>query len=365
MPDRFALPPEARPREERGRSWTCAQWALLVAMGVLLLGVAGILVWVVRAALGSEPVDVLATVAVQPSPSPTPPLLVPDAVPTPAGLYMPPEPQPLAAPTAPGDIRWWDARFAYRRRIEFDALAAALPAGMWARVSFGGEEAQLEGKMRSDGADLRVAVWDGVQWWELPRSAVPRRDVSGWRIVFPLQDPAIAHQEGYYIYYGYAAASPAPTAEAAPELPRLLLSLGTEEDVEWGPEVAWMANSPTAQSLVSRDGRIVIVCPAGGPGRDVRVRMRTVPSTEGGVPGPLPDFELHAQPAPMPLGSSKVVRWDPPLEVTINWAGLEVDVAEIEGWTRFVYDEKTNSWYSIPVEFDRRTGLMRFVTDQP
>jgi hypothetical protein len=365
MPDRFALPPEARPRDRQGRSWTCAQWVLLVAMGGLLLGVAGVLVWVVRVGLDSEPVDVLATVAAQPSPSPTPPPLVPDAVPTPTGLYMPPEPQPLAALVAPGEVRWWDARFAYRRRIEFDALAAAQPAGMWARVAFDGEGAQLEGKMRGDGADLRVVVWDGTQWWELPRTAVPRLEVRGWRIVFPLQDSSIAQQEGYYIYYGYAAASAPPIAQAAPELPRLLLSLGAEEDVEWGPEVAWTANSSAAQSLVSRDGRIVIECPAGGPGRDVRVRMRTVPPTEGGVPGPLPDFELHAQPAPMPLGSSHVVRWDPPLKVTINWAGLPVEVAEIEGWTRFVYDEDTNSWYSIPAEFDQRTGLLRFVTDQP
>lgn len=365
MLDRFALPPEARPRNKRGHSWTCGQWLLLLAMGLLLLGVVGILVWVARIGLAREPVDVLATVAAQPSPSPTRPLLVPDAVPTPTGLYMPPEPQPLAAPSAPDDVRWWDARFAYRRRVEFDALAAALPAGMWARVAFDGEEAQGEGKMRGDGADLRVVVWDGGQWWELPRSATPRREVRGWRIVFPLQDPSIAQQEGYYLYYGYATASPAPTATAAPELPRLLLSLGAEEDVEWGPEVAWTANSPTVQSLVSRDGRIVIECPAGGPARDVRVRMRTVPPAAGGVPGALPGFELHAQPAPVSLGSSKVVRWDPPLRVTVNWAGLPVEVAEIEGWSRFVYDEKTSTWYSIPAEFDQRTGLLRYVTDQP
>jgi hypothetical protein len=365
MADDFALPPERRSPGKPSRSWTCAQWAVLVAMGGLLLGIAGILVWVVREGLASEPVDVLATVAARPSPSPTPPPLVPDAVPAPSGLYMPPEPQPLAAPSAPGDIRWWDARFAYRRRIEFDALAAALPAGMWARVAFDGEGAQLEGKMRSDGADLRVLAWDGDRWWELPRSSKARRDVRGWRVVFPLQDPSIAQQGAYYLYYGYASAQPAPTAAAAPESPRLLLSLGIEEGVEWGPEVAWAANSPSAQLLVSRDGRIVVECPAGGPGRDVRVRMRTVPPSEGGVPGPLPDFELHAQPAPMPLGSSRAVRWDPPLRVTINWAGLPVDVDEIESWTHFVYDERTNSWYSIPVEFDQRTGLLRFVTDQP
>jgi hypothetical protein len=140
--------------------------------------------------------------------------------------------------------------------------------------------------------------------------------------------------------------------------------LGTEESVEWGAEVGWVAGSSKAQSIASRDGRIVVECPAGGPPREVRVRMRTVPAGEGGLPGVLPDFELHAQPAPMPLGSSRVVRWDPPLRVTINWAGLPVEVSDIESWTYFVYDEKTDSWYSVPIEFDPRTGLLYFVTSQ-
>jgi hypothetical protein len=333
-------------------------------MGVLLLAVGGVLVWVVGRELVREPVDVRATVAAQPSPSPTPPQWVPDALPTPTGLYMPADAQPLATPSVPGDILWWDARFRYRQRVRFDDVAATLPAGMWARVAFDGEGAQREGKMRSDGADLRVVAWDGRRYWELPRHAVPRRELSGWRVVFPLQDPSIVQQGGYYFYYGHDAAPSAPKAAGAPELPRLLLSLDPEESVEWGPEVVWRAKNATPQSLASRDGRVVIECPAGGPSREVRVRMRAVPSAGEGLLGVLPDFELHAEPAPMPLESSRVVRWDPPLRVTINWAGLPVEVSEIENWTYFVYDEKTDSWYSVPVEFDRRTGLLRFVTTQ-
>jgi hypothetical protein len=285
-------------------------------------------------------------------------------LPTPTGLYEPVDAQPLARPTLPGDVLWWDARFAYRQRVQFDELAAALPAGMWARVAFDGEGAQREGKMRRDGADLRVVVWDGEHHWELPRSAVPRREVRGWRIVFPLQEPAIAQQGAYYLYYGNEVAQPAPKAEGAPELPRLLLSLDAEESVEWGPEVLWVADNPAAQSLVSPDGRVVVECPAGGPSRDVHVRMRIVPASKGGLPGVLPDFELHTQPAPLPVGTSKLVRWDPPLKVTINWAGLPVEVSEIERWTYFVYDEKVDSWYSVPIEFDRRTGILYFVTSQ-
>ncbi len=364
MQDRFILAPDQEPQRSSRGSWTCAQWAMLVLMGALLLAVGGVLVWVVGKELAREPVDVLATVAALPSPSPTPPQLVPDALPTSAALYLPAGAQPLATPNAPGDVLWWDARFAYRQRVQFDDVAAMLPAGMWARVAFDGESAQREGKMRSDGADLRVVVWDGLHHWELPRSAVPRREVRGWRVVFPLQDPVIAQQGSYYLYYGNDTALPAPRAEGAPELPRLLLSLDTEESVEWGPEVVWVAESPTGQSIASRDGRIVIECPAGGPSREVRVRMRAVPAGDGGLPGVLPDFELHAQPAPMLLGSSRVVRWDPPLRVTINWAGLPVELSEIENWTYFIYDEKTDSWYSVPAEFDRRTGLLHFVTSQ-
>jgi hypothetical protein len=58
------------------------------------------------------------------------------------------------------------------------------------------------------------------------------------------------------------------------------------------------------------------------------------------------------------------VHWDPPLIVTINWAGLPVNSEDLEGWTHFVYDENTGVWYSIPVDLDRERGLIRIVTDQ-
>jgi hypothetical protein len=183
--------------------------------------------------------------------------------------------------------------------------------------------------------------------------------------VFHLQDAELARSGGYYLYYGNPLAEHPPIAEGAPEGSRLLLSLGEEEGVEWGPEIAWTANSTTTQTIVSPDGRIVIECPRGGPREDVRVRLRTVPIEEKNSYGPLSDFELHADPPPGPPGPSYVAYWDPPLTVTINWAGLPVDVSDLETWTHFAHDEATGRWYKVTVDIDRKRGLTQVTTDQP
>jgi hypothetical protein len=150
-----------------------------------------------------------------------------------------------------------------------------------------------------------------------------------------------------------------------PEAPALLLELDTVESIEWGPEVVWRAEATTAQTLVSPDGRIVFESLPGALREDTRVRLRTVPLSERSGYGPLPDYELHADPAPGPPGLDNVVRWGPPLSVTINWAGLAVDPAYLERWSHFAYDTSKGVWYSVPVEYDSEHGLTRFITDQP
>ena len=355
---------EAGPASRRRIELSAAQWTILIVMGGILLAVGGVLLWVLRAGMLGEPVDVLATVVAGPTPTSALSSLVLDAIPTPSNLYWPSAAQSLATPNAPSDLLWWDARFAYRRQILFDVVSARSPAGVWARVIFDGESAQREGKMRTDGADLRILVWDGLHWWELPQSATPRREKRGWNVLFQIQATKVVQHGYYYLYYGNPSATPSIRAEGAPESSRLLLDLGKEEGVEWGPEVTWRANSATVQTLVSADGRIVIECPVGGPSRDVRVRLRTVPADEKNNYGPLPDFELHTEPRPGPPSHNNIAYWEPPLTVTINWVGLPVGPRDLESWTRFVYDEEADSWYNLPVEIDLERGLIRLVADR-
>ncbi|MBL7199248.1 MAG: hypothetical protein ISS56_03775 [Anaerolineae bacterium] len=361
---------------QRRSGLSTGQRTVLILMAGMLLALCGALLWVLRAGFFQAPVDALATVDARatgdaaatagvPVASTTiPGRLAPDAVPTPGGLYSPEDAQPLAAPHAPSDLLWWDARHAYRRPLLLDVVASESPAGTWAEVIFDGEGAQRDGKMREDGADLRIVVWDGARWWEIPRRAEPRPGKRGWRVVFHLQAVEIARSGAYYLYYANPHAGPPPVPGDAPATSRLLLSLAEEEGVEWGPEITWTANSTTTQTLVSPDGRVVIECPPGGPREDVRVRLRTVPLGERNNYGPLPDFELHADPAPVRPGGNNVPHWDPSLTVTLNWAGLPVDVLDLEYWAYFAYDEGSGSWYSVPFEFDRERGTIRMVTDQ-
>jgi hypothetical protein len=145
----------------------------------------------------------------------------------------------------------------------------------------------------------------------------------------------------------------------------LLLALGDEQGVEWGPEVTWVAHSAVTQTLVSPDGRIVLQHPPGGLVRDVRVRMRTVPVDRQSRLWPLPDYEFHADPLPGMPGSDHVGRWEPPVTVSINWAGAPVREDDLRGRVHFVYDSPRGTWKAVPMDFDPETGLMRVLTDQP
>ena len=343
--------------------WSAGQWGLLVVMGVFVLLIGAALTLIVRSGVPAS-IDVVATALAGPTPTATPPLRVPDAVPSPAGLYWPAHAQALATPSA-GGLLWWDARFETRVQILLDSVAAGAPAGTWARVILDGESAVEAGQMRADGADLRVLVWDGERWWEIPRQAQPRQDKRGWQVLFHLQDAEIARTGGYYLYHGNPSAGAPPVPEDAPETSRLLLTLGDAESVEWGPEVTWTANSAEPQNLVSPDGRVVITCVSGGPREEVRVRLRTVPLAERAGRGPFPDLELHADPAPGPPGASNVTHWDPPLVVTINWVGLQANEADLKSWVHFAYEERTATWRSVPVQVDLDQGLIRITTDQP
>ncbi len=346
---------------------TPAQWVLvfgLALIGIGLILTSLIVVW----QAGRQPVTILPadkTALLSPTPTPVLPYLVPDAVPTPQDLYWPLEPQPLATPNAPGGLLWWNAQYQYRQPILFDVVAAEAPAGTWARVLFDGSREQRLGRMRSDMQDLRLVVWDGVHWWEIPRQVRVRRDKPGSEIIFHIQDVRVARQGGYYLYYGNLYAEDAPVAQDAPATSRLLLALGERESVEWGPEVLWTAHSATVQTLVSADGRIVIQCPPGGPEVDVRVRLRTVPLQESKRNWPLADYEVHAEPMPGPPNPYNVPHWLPPLRIVTNWAGLPVKVQDLEKRVHFEYDINIGKWYSVPVEFDARRGLTILITEQP
>ncbi len=358
----------SRTTEKSSRRWGglgASQWVVLALMGGLLLAIGATLVLILRlGTVGAADVSAVAG----PTISPEPEMLVGDAIPTPEGMYWPLEPQPLATPNAPGDLLWWDARFAYRRPILLDAIAARAARGTPARVLWDGHRAQREGKVRADGADLRVLVWDGWQWWEIPRRVRVHPEGSGWEISFLLQGPELGRDTGilaYYSYYGNPWSESAPVTQDLPEAPRLLLALADEQGVEWGPQVVWTVDGATTQTLVSPDGRIVIQHPPGGLREDTRVRLRTVPVAERKGYGPLPGFELHADPPPTSPGPDGIVRWDPPVTILINWAGLPVEEQDLQSWVHFAHDASAGTWFGVPAEFDAERGVIRITTDQP
>jgi hypothetical protein len=258
---------------------------------------------------------------------------------------------------------WWDTRFAYRRAIELDEIAVRAPAGTAAEVLWDGERAVREGRARGDRADVRIAYWDGQWQHELKRTIREGPGGRGWRISFLLvgEDAGVGR---YYLYYGYPKVAGTDLDGDVQNGRALLLALGPRESVEWGPMVTWAAHSTATQSLVSPDGRIVFEHPAGGLDQETRVRLRIVPTSERSGFGPLPDYEFHADPAPQGLGEGRLARWDPPITVSINWAGVPGNASSIT-WAHFRHDPAAGTWESVPIEVNAETGILRFTTDQP
>ena len=353
-------------RSRRWRGFRTSQWVVLGVLGGLLLAIGATLILVLRSGMARPALPNQA--AVDAAPDLAPGLHASEIVSASLDLYWPPNPQPLAPADAPGNRLWWDMRFAYRRAIPLDPVAQRAPPGTRAEVLWDGKAAVREAKARTDGADVRIAYWDGQWSYELPRTVWSSADEPGWRISFAL----VGDDEGvgrYHLYYGRPEAVPGEAlsyGESERAEYALALALGPQEEVEWGPTVTWTAHSTATQTLVSPDGRLAFEHPAGALDQDVRVRLRIVPESERRGFGPLPDYEFHVEPSPGGGGlpESPVVRWDPPITVSINWAGLP-GVGAGPSWAHFRYDEEKSTWSPVPIEFDAETGIMRFTTDQP
>jgi hypothetical protein len=249
-----------------------------------------------------------------------------------------------------------------------DEVAAQAPAGVQVQVLWDRGVAQGQGKQRADGSDLRVLHWDSTDWREVARTLEFSAGNAEGSIIFRLlgvEAGGERYSGDYYVYYGSPLGSDSPLVGDEREGQPLLLALGDEQGVEWGPEVTWEAQSAVTQTLVSSDGRIVLEHPPGGLERDVRVRLRTVPVSEQSRLWPLPDYEFHADPLPGVLGSGQVGSWEPPVTVSINWAGLPVAEDDLRGRVHFVYDTIRGTWRAVAMEFDPGTGVMRVRTDQP
>jgi hypothetical protein len=339
-------------------------WVVLAVLGGLLLAIVASLVLVLRSGLAALTPPALPTS--DPQSDSTPAALVVGGKAAGQGVYWPPNPQPLAPPDAPGNRIWWDARFAYRHAVLLDEIARRAPGGRAVKVLWDGHAAVREGAARADGADVRVVYWDGQWWHELAREMEPGPEGQGWTVSFALAGGE--EQTGrYHLYYGHPGAAhtdlPLP-AEGTSLANALALALGPQEAVEWGPTVTWTAHSTATQTLVSPDGRFVFEHPAGGLQRDTRVQLRIVPLSERRGFGPLPEYEFHADPPPGRSKDGQNVLWDPPLSVTINWAGLTVDASSV-AWAHFRHDSATGTWNPVPVDVNVETGILRFTTDQP
>jgi len=101
-------------------------------------------------------------------------------------------------------LNWWDTNYDYRRQITVvNNEASTLDAGYSVCVTMDTASLFSEGKMQSDGRDLRVVYWSGSTWGELDRDVIDVNSAST-QIWFKTQTSieASSTDSNYYLYYG-------------------------------------------------------------------------------------------------------------------------------------------------------------------
>ena len=101
-------------------------------------------------------------------------------------------------------FNWWDTNYDYRQQITIVNNAATnLNAGYSVCVTMDTSSLFSEGKIISNGMDLRVAYLSGSAWVELDRDVIVVNIIST-QIWFKIQTSiqASSADNNYYIYYG-------------------------------------------------------------------------------------------------------------------------------------------------------------------
>lgn len=111
---------------------------------------------------------------------------------------------------------WWNPRYKYRVPINiFNGYKSPLPNGYSVKISIDTAILISEGKLKSNGRDLRIAWYDfsNEAWLELDRFIGTNLDTDDTQIWFKTQtriNPN-SHDTNYYIYYGNEDADEPPT----------------------------------------------------------------------------------------------------------------------------------------------------------
>ena len=107
---------------------------------------------------------------------------------------------------------WWNPAYSYRQLITITNNAAAtVVSGYSVMATVNTASLVSEGKMRSDGSDLRIVNWNGSAWVELDRDVISM-DSSSTQIWFKTQESigSSLADNNYYLYYGDPSAANPP-----------------------------------------------------------------------------------------------------------------------------------------------------------
>ncbi|MHA2343272.1 MAG: DUF2341 domain-containing protein, partial [Candidatus Hodarchaeales archaeon] len=109
---------------------------------------------------------------------------------------------------------WYNPDWRYHKKITISSSSTAVPSDYSVFLTFDHESLVSMGKSRTDGNDVRVVFWNGINWKELDRMLDPGTswNSNSSKIWFKTKAaiPAFSFDNNYYLYYGNPIASSPP-----------------------------------------------------------------------------------------------------------------------------------------------------------
>ncbi|MCP4995739.1 MAG: DUF11 domain-containing protein, partial [Gammaproteobacteria bacterium] len=192
------------------------------------------------------------------------------------------------------NLLWWNDQFFYRQAmVLYPAMPLTYTPGVTTVLEVTVDTTSLisEGKLQSDGRDLRVLYWDesGSAWQELPR-AVVNLNSPNTQVRFPLQADIAGFNTDYYLYYGNAVTNLATWLN---EPVNASLSAGYE--VEQTPVVMTALPANTTGQITSADGHLSATFPAEVLTQTLEISLTPYQATVSSLEHGIARFDLSAQ----------------------------------------------------------------------
>ncbi|MCP5009870.1 MAG: PKD domain-containing protein, partial [Aestuariibacter sp.] len=256
------------------------------------------------------------------------------------------------------DLLWWNDHFFYRQAMAlYPTPPLAYTPGVTTVLEVTVDTTDLiaEGKLQSDGQDLRVLYWDesGSAWQELPR-AVVNLNSTNTLVRFPLQADIGAYTADYYLYFGNAVANLA-TWLNEPVNASLSAGYGREQT----PVVMTALPANTTSQITSADGHLSAAFPAKVLTQTLEISLTPYQATVSSLEHGIARFDLSAQ----TTAGEAITQFAAPLTLVYGYDQADLGPVLEETLQIYYLDTVSQMWQPITTTVDTGANQVQATVD--